>query len=148
MKYVKFTKKALNSLKKEKEFSDRLSKRVINDLLGNAYTTSDLKYHMEDIAEFGCSGGNVMSLIYYSETERFFNCYRKEILNLFREFIYYNTGNIHEDVYEDNKGIYAIIYDSVIYEDQKKFTIQEKNNLTWFAYEKIVRRITQDYFKL
>ena len=91
MKYVKFTKKALNSLKKEKEFSDRLSRRVINDLLSNAYTTSDLKYHMEDIAEFGCSGGNVMSLIYYSETERFFNCYRKEIIKLFREYIYYNT---------------------------------------------------------
>ena len=145
MKYVKFTKKALNSLKKEKEFSDRLSRRVINDLLSNAYTTSDLKYHMEDIAEFGCSGGNVMSLIYYFETERFFNCYRKEILKLFREYIYYNT---EENVYEDSKGLYTIIYDSVIYEDQKKFTIQEKNDLTWFAYEEIVRRITQDYFKL
>ena len=144
MKYVKFTKKALNSLKKEKEFSDRLSRRVINDLLSNAYTTSDLKYHMEDIAEFGCSGGNVMSLIYYSETERFFNCYRKEIINLFKEFIHYNTENIHEDI----QGVYAIIYDSVIYEDQKKFTTQEKNDLTWFAYEEIVRRITQDYFKL
>ena len=144
MKYVKFTKKALNSLKKEKEFSDRLSRRVINDLLSNAYTTSDLKYHMEDIAEFGCSGGNVMSLIYYSETERFFNCYRKEIINLFREFIYYNTEILHED----DQGVYAIIYDSVIYEDQKKFTTQEKNDLTWFAYEKIVRKITQDYFKL
>ena len=144
MKYVKFTKKALNSLKKEKEFSDRLSRRVINDLLSNAYTTSDLKYHMEDIAEFGCSGGNVMSLVYYSETERFFNCYRKEILKLFREYIYYNT----ESVYEDSKGLYTKIYDTVIYEDQKKFTTEEKNDLTWFAYEEIVRRITQDYFKL
>ena len=144
MKYVKFTKKALNSLKKEKEFSDRLSKRVINDMLSNAYSTSDLKYHMEDIAEFGCSGGNVMSLIYYSETERFFNCYRKEIIKLFREYIYYNT----ESVYEDSKGLYTKIYDTIIYEDQKKFTIEEKNNLAWFAYEEIVRRITQDYFKL
>ena len=144
MKYVKFTKKALNSLKKEKEFSDRLSRRVINDLLSNAYTTSDLKYHMEDIAEFGCSGGNVMSLIYYFETERFFNCYRKEILKLFREYIYYNT----ESVYEDSKGLYTKIYDIVIYEDQKRFTTEEKNSLAWFAYEEIVRRITQDYFKL
>ena len=144
MKYVKFTKKALNSLKKEKEFSDRLSRRVINDLLSNAYTTSDLKYHMEDITEFGCSGGNVMSLIYYSETERFFNCYRKEIINLFREYIYYNT----ESIYEDSKGLYTKIYDTVIYEDQKRFTTEEKNSLAWFAYEEIVRRITQDYFKL
>ena len=144
MKYVKFTKKALNSLKKENGYNDRLSRRVINDLLSNAYTTSDLKYHMEDIAEFGCSGGSVMSLIYYSETERFFNCYRKEILKLFREFIYYNT----ENVYENSRGLYTKIYDTIIYEDQKKFTTEEKNSLAWFAYEEIVRRITQDYFKL
>ena len=141
----KFSKKSLKELKKDSDYNDRLSKRVINDLLSNAYTTSDLKDHMEDIAEFGCSGGNVMSLIYYSETERFFNCYRKEILKLFREYIYYNT---EENVYEDSKGLYTIIYDSVIYEDQKKFTTEEKNNLAWFAYEEIVRRITQDYFKL
>ena len=144
MKYVKFTKKALNSLKKENGYNDRLSRRVINDLLSNAYTTSDLKYHMEDITEFGCSGGNVMSLIYYSETERFFNCYRKEIINLLREFMYYNT----ESVYENSRGLYTKIYDTVIYEDQKKFTTEEKNSLAWFAYEEIVRRITQDYFKL
>ena len=144
----KFSKKSLKELKKDSDYNDRLSKRVINDLLSNVYTTEELKSHMMEIVEFGCSGGNVMSLVYYSETERFFNCYRKEILKLFREFIYYNTGNIHEDVYEDNKGIYAIIYDSVIYEDQKKFTTEEKNNLAWFAYEEIVRRITEDYFKL
>ena len=38
--------------------------------------------------------------------------------------------------------------DTVIYEDQKRFTTEEKNSLAWFAYEEIVRRITQDYFKL
>ena len=144
MKYVKFTRKALNSLKKEDGYNDRLSRRVINDLLSTGLSTLELKDHMEDIAEFGCSGGNVMSLIYYSETERFFNCYRKEIINLFREFIYYNTEILHED----DQGVYAIIYDSAIYEDQKKFTLEEKNSLAWFAYEEIVRRITQDYFKL
>ena len=143
MKYVKFTKKALNSLKKEKEFSDRLSKRVINDLLSNTYTTSDLKYYMEDITQYGCSGGIVSSLFYYSETERFFNNYRKEILNLFKKFFDTTTEDLHEDI----QGKYAIIYDTVIYLNQKKFTLQEKNNLTWFAYEEVVRRITQDYFR-
>lgn len=137
----KFTKKALKGLKKEKEFSDRLSKRVINDLLTNVYTTEELKYYMEDILQYGCSGGNVSSLIYYSETERFFNCYRKEIINLFREFIYY-TGSYHENC----QGKYTKIYGTIIYEDQKKYTLEEKNSLSWFAYEEIVRRITQDYF--
>lgn len=138
----KFTKKALKGLKKEKEFSDRLSKRVINDLLSNGYTTEELKYYMEDILQYGCSGGNVSSLIYYSETERFFNCYREEILNLFREFIC-DTGSY----YENYQGKYTKIYDTIIYEDQRKYTLEEKNNLSWFAYEEVVRRITEDYFE-
>lgn len=139
----KFTKKALKGLKKEKEFSNRLSKRVINDLLTNGYTTEELKYYMEDILQYGCSGGFVSSLIYYSETERFFNCYRKEIISLLKEF--FETDDY---IHENCQGKYARIYDTIIYEDQKKFTLEEKNNLSWFAYEEIVRRITQDYFEL
>lgn len=98
---------------------------------------------MEDILQYGCSGGLVSSLIYYSETERFFNCYRKEIISLLKEF--FETDDY---IHENCQGKYARIYDTIIYEDQKKFTLEEKNNLSWFAYEEIVRRITQDYFEL
>lgn len=139
----KFTKKALKGLKKEKEFSNRLSKRVINDLLTNGYTTEELKYYMEDILQYGCSGGLVSSLIYYSETTRFFNNYREEILNLFKEFIH-DTESYHENC----QGKYIKIYDTIIYEDQRKYTMEEKNNLSWFAYEETVRRIAQEYFEL
>ena len=138
----KFTKKALNELKKEKGFSNRLEKRVINDLLSNLYTTSELKNYITDIVEFGCSGGTVTSLIYYSDTVRFFNNYRGEILDLFKNFIY-DTDNL----YENSKGLYTKIYDSIIYESQKKFTMEEKNSLTWFVYENIVYRIAE-YFNL
>ena len=113
-------------------------------MLGNGLTTEELKNHMTDILNYGCCSGCVSSLIYYSDTVRFFNCYKKEIIDSFKKFFNTTTENLHEDI----RGKYTIIYDSVIYEDQKKFTTQEKNDLTWFAYEEIVRRITQDYFKL
>ena len=119
----KFTKKALNELKKEKGFSNRLEKRVINDLLSNLYTTSELKNYITDIVEFGCSGGTVTSLIYYSDTVRFFNNYRREILNMVKN---------SEDV---------------CWIDHTKYSVQEKNSLTWFVYENIVYRIAE-YFNL
>ena len=42
----KFSKKALNELKKTEEFNDRLSKRVINDLLSTGLSTLELKDHI------------------------------------------------------------------------------------------------------
>lgn len=140
---MKFTKKALKELKNMEGFNDRLSKRVINDLLSNNYTTKELKDYIRDIVNCGCVSGCVSSLIYYSDTVRFFNCYKEEIIKLFKELIY-NTDNL----YEDNKGLYTKIYDTTIYENQKKFTIEEKNNLAWFAYEDIIYRIGIEYFEL
>ena len=135
----KFTKKSLKELKNMEGFNDRLSKRVINDLLNTRLSTEELKNHITDIINYRCVSGCVSSLIYYSDTVRFFNCYKKEIKRLI-----YDTENSHEDI----RGKYAIIYDTVIYENQKKLTIEEKNIFAWFAYEEIVRRIAQDYFKL
>ena len=138
----KFTKKALNELKKTEEFNDRLSKRVINDLLATGLSTEELKGYIGNIIEQGCISGCVSSLIYYSDTVKFFNCYRKEILKLFKEFICDNN------LYDNSKELSTKIYDTVIYENQKKFTAEEKNNLTWFAYENTVYRIAVEYSEL
>ena len=61
---MKFTKKALQDIKKET--TSRLERRVINDLLGNGLNTEDLFKHMEDIVQYGCQSGCVSSLIYYN----------------------------------------------------------------------------------
>ena len=43
---MKFTKKALNNLKNMEGYNDRLTKRVINDLLGTGLSTEELKDHI------------------------------------------------------------------------------------------------------
>ena len=138
----KFTKKSLKGLKNMEGFNDRLSKRVINDLLATGLSTEELKGYISNIIEQGCISGCVSSLIYYSDTVKFFNCYRKEILKLFKEFICDNN------LYENSEGLYIKIYDTVIYKNQKKFTTEEKNSLTWFAYEEVVYRIAVEYSEL
>ena len=124
---MKFTKKALNNLKKMEGYNDRLTKRIINDLLSTGLSTSELKDHMRDIINYGCSSGCVGSLIYYSDTVRFFNCYKKEILTFIKKFGF-NIDNI--------------------YKGQKTFSKEEKNYLTWLSYEEIVYIIATEYFEL
>ena len=121
----KFNKKALNELKKTEEFNDRLSKRVINDLLSTKLSTLELKDHINYIIKYGCYMKNINALNYYMDTIKFFNCYKEEILNLAKEL-----GFII-----DNKS-------------QKRFTKEEKKDLSWFAYKEIINRIAIKYSEL
>ena len=125
----KFTKKALRELKKVNQFNTKLEKRVISDLLNTGLSTTELKDHIIDITKYGCISGIVSSLVYYSDTVRFFNCYRKEILTMLTD---------------PDKNIY---FNDMYWLDHTKYSISEKNSLTWFAYEDIVCRIAL-YFNL
>ena len=68
---------------------------------------------------------NINALNYYMDTVRFFNNYRKEILNLVKEL----------DFNIDNNS-------------QKRFTKEEKKDLSWFAYKEITNRIAIKYSEL
>ena len=125
----KFTKKALKELKKVNQFNTKLEKRVINDLLNTGLSTEELKDHIKDIVQCGCISGIVPSLVYYSDTTRFFNCYRKEIVSMLQD---------------PDKNIYSE-YTYLLH--QKKYSILEKNSLSWFAYDNTVIRIAF-YFNL
>lgn len=125
----KFSKKALNELKRSEEFNSRVEKKVINDLINTGLTTEELKDHIKDIVQCGCVSGIVPSLIYYSDTVRFFNCYRKEILTMLTD---------------PDKNIYSE-YTYLL--NDKKYSISQKNDLAWFAYDNTVIRIAF-YFNL
>lgn len=126
----KFTKKALGELKRSEEFNSRVEKRVINSLLATGLSTEELKDHIKDIFNYGCISGIVSDLIYYEDTVKFFNCYRKEILSMLRD---------------DNKIINY--FNSEYWLDHSRYNIYEKNDLTWFIYESVVTRIAL-YFNL
>ena len=120
----KFTKKALRELKKVNQFNTKLEKRVINDLLNTGLSTEELKDHIKDILQYGCISGTVNDMIYYSDTVKFFNCYRKEILSMLQD--------------PDKIVNY---FDDTYWLDHKKYSIEEKNHLAWFIYEDITCRI-------
>ena len=63
-------------------------------------------------------------MIYYSDTVKFFNCYRKEILSMLQA--------------PDKIVNY---FDDTYWLDHKRYSIEEKNHLAWFIYEDITCRI-------
>lgn len=121
---MKFTKKALNELKKSEEFNSRVERKVINSLLSTGSNAEELKDHIKDILQYGCISGTVNNMIYYRDTIKFFNCYRKEILSMLQD--------------PDKIANY---FDDTYWLDHKRYSIEEKNHLAWFIYEDITCRI-------
>ena len=70
----------------------------------------------EDLLNYGCKNGMVPSLVYYTDTEAFFDKYYEDIIWLKTE-------------YEENTGQPMVIPHQV------------KNHLAWFAFEETARKL-------
>lgn len=108
---------------------NRLYKRVISEIVsdakgyGSKNLHENLKSRLGDIAH-GLSSGIVGSMIYYSDTCKFFKTYKKEIQELIKE-------------YQEGTGTTII---EAEWFDKDDFFCEENNNqnyLAWFAYETI-----------
>ena len=58
-------------------------------------STDDLLTSMEELQQYGCISGMIGELIYYDDTEKFFDNYKEEILEmLFHIFtLFYKLGD-------------------------------------------------------
>ncbi len=130
----KFTKKNLKEMKKN---STKLERKVINSLLNTGLNSEDLFLHIHDVCQWGCETGCVSDLIYYTDTEKFFNNNRKDILYLARQYFDWNV--------EENNYVLELKYGIVYRENQVKFTKEEKNYLSWFVYETICYYILTNF---
>lgn len=110
--------------------TDRLHKRVINDCLEHArdYSGKNLQERLagyfKDLSKGGCQSGLVGMLVYYSDTEKFFKRYHREIVKLVNEYQSDTGDNISSAEWFDS--------DDIFYEET-----HNRNYLAWFAYETI-----------
>ena len=129
--------------------NNRLKKRVLNivlnDLASNNYEGSfeqKLEYLLNYYTSHRCSQGIVSELIFYSDTEKWFDNYRKEIIELLENYLFECEGcfEVVED-YENFKtyikmnGIKVQVNFNCTGIEQKKFTSEQKNWLAWFSFE-------------
>ena len=105
----------MNSIVNNTEGLKREVAEIIIDEAGE--NNEEIMAYLENVTTYGCVNGTVSSLIYYSDTEAFFDRHSEEIFELI------------EDMAEE-----GII-------DKKQIELS-KNNLAWTAFELIAWEIT------
>ena len=103
----------LESLKGESE----LKNAVIEIALNNIDDYDNGVDYFEDIINHGCASGIVSELIYYYQTEEFFNKHANEIFDLYNDLVE-EFGQIDMEL--------------------------SKNNLAWLAFEETLKNIAYD----
>lgn len=100
------------------ETESELKKEVIEDILDQGEESEDIISYMKDVLNHGCVSGTVSSLIYYTDTQKFFDKYQSEIFDLYNN---YRTETGATPDFELNS-----------------------NNLAWFSYEQTIYNLLNE----
>lgn len=103
-------KEKLNEMKAN---SEGIKLFVIDDILEFNESDDEIKAYMNDVLNYGCVSGTVSCLIYCVDTQKFFDKYQDEILEML----------------ENARVEYGITFEI------------NSNNLAWFGYEETLRNI-------
>ena len=110
-------------LESRKENSSILECEIIDIILN--HEDEGLESFISNILNYGCISGIVGELIYYYQTEKFFNTFKDEINDLAHSLSKDIYGNPFELYYNLNGGC-------------------SKNSLSWFAFEEITRMLADE----
>ena len=100
-------------------------KNEVMEILESMSVDSNLETVINEVLEHGCVSGIVGSLIYYYQTEAFFNKHKNAINDLAHE--------LSEDLYGNPFEIYHNLNGGC-----------SKNNLAWFGFEEVTRTIASE----
>lgn len=108
----------INTLKELSTETD-LQKAVIADILDGVSTDEELTSYLSHLQRSGCASGMVNGLIYYADTDKFFDTHYDDIDDLRTDW-------------EEQTG------------EPMKIGTPLKNWLAWFAYEETARNIANE----
>lgn len=100
-------------------------KNEVMEMLESMAVDSSLEAVINEVLEHGCVSGVVGNLIYYYQTEEFFNRHKDEINELAHE--------LSEDIYGNPFEIYHNLNGGC-----------SKNNMAWFGFEEMTRIIASE----
>ena len=100
----------------------RESAEIIMDMLDENMTNKEILDTVDDIVRHGCASGMVLALIYYSDTEPFFDRHADEIFDLYNNGIYdfelnknslawFGFETMAYEIYEELESAYEFISD-------------------------------------
>ena len=114
--------------------SNKLNNYVIDYYLKNDYESiDDVINDMEDLQRYGCISGMINDLIYYDDTNRFYEDYKEDINYLLSDVLS-GTGYSIDELFGDK-------FDK---EDPLIMEYSNKNLLAWFGFEETAYRIYEE----
>ena len=127
-------KEILESLKKDKKVNS-LYEYVLNYYINESSEydlPEDFLKDMERLYQIGCVSGSVPSLIYYEDTDQFYNQFQDEINDLVNQF-QLSPAQLLGDKFDDT--------------DPDILESENKQQLSWFAFETMALRIYNELNK-
>lgn len=126
-------KKYLENLKGNNNLTNYVIDHYINE---NYDSIDDLLNNMEDLQKYGCISGMIGELIYYDDTNKFFDDYKNEINEMLYELIE-GTGCSMEELFGSK-------FDK---EDPLVINYSNKNLLAWFGFEETSNRLYDEIYE-
>ncbi len=121
-------KKQLKDLKAE-TLNRTLKGYCLNYLLG--LPEKEIKGFISDLLKYGCVSGLVSELIYYKDTNKFYDKYENDIEDLISENMSIQGIDNRNDFIKGLNG-------------SSEDMTQQKNLLSWFAFEETIREINDN----
>ena len=109
-----------------------LKKYCLRYMVENYDNEEDLKVFISDLFNSGCVSGMVSELVYYKDTNAFYDKYENEI----------------EDLISDGMSNFVIESRPLFIESlngSAENLRQEKNLLSWFAFEETIRSLNDEF---
>jgi len=121
-----------NQLEENLKNSCGLRKYCLNHILEEYEEYEEIKNFFTDLFNGGCMSGMISDLIYYEDTNKFFDKYEEDIENLI-------TLNM------DMMGIETrpLFIESL--NGSAESLREEKNLLSWFAFEETMRNLNEEF---
>ena len=129
----------LSNIKSIKQNTDNeLTKNVCNYVIEHWSDYDNKKSIFTDVLHYGCQSGIVGSLIYYSDTVKYYKKYQEEINDILYEIM--NDCGITSP-----KDLFGKKWDE---EDPLAYYDYNQNLLAWFGFEETLRNIGMQFEEL
>ena len=123
--------KKLEVIKKAEQQFKGLRYEVVKYALDYHNTDDEIKSFFSDLLNHGCVSGMINSLIYYSDTNKFYKKHENEIEEL--------INNISDDFGYKTRAEAVNSLNGI-----KETIEQERNLLAWFGFEETARKISEE----
>lgn len=127
-------KEYLESLKDGNKLNDYVIDYCIDDIEDS--DIDELLTNMEDLQRYGCISGMIPSLIYYDDTNKFYEEYKEEINEMLSNLIE-GTGCSMSELFGDK-------FDN---EDPLVLDYSNKNLLAWFGFEETSNNLYEKIYE-